>query len=292
MSQEFQGVTAHSGRASSEKRKEEAVDLFEGPTHIDSETAGESSTAEKQDTEGGKDMATMNPQSSDEAEEKVTTVIADDLHIKGTITFRSSLMIKGSLEGEIISEGLLVVGPTAKIGATIVTKSLVSHGEIKGDVTASDRVVLKGNSVQNGNITTPYIVVENGSTFNGSCVMKREKVAKPADETGGGEESGYEASGTETTAATEEVVEEAETAPAQESSPAFAQPETVAEEIPAPVETAREEEAPQAVESQPETAVSEETAQAAEGEEEARKSREDTGGESPLRSKWRRRELF
>jgi cytoskeletal protein CcmA (bactofilin family) len=118
-------------------------------------------------------MATMIPHTPENAEEKMTTVIADDLHIKGTITFATSLMIKGTLEGEIISEGLLVVGPTAKIGATIVTKSLVSHGEIKGDVTASEQVVLKQTAVQTGNITTPYIVVENGSVFNGSCVMTR-----------------------------------------------------------------------------------------------------------------------
>ena len=58
-------------------------------------------------------MTTMTPYSSDEAEEKVTTVIADDLHIKGTITFETSLMIKGPSRGGIISQGLLVVGPTA-----------------------------------------------------------------------------------------------------------------------------------------------------------------------------------
>ncbi|MGA2109560.1 MAG: polymer-forming cytoskeletal protein, partial [Syntrophorhabdales bacterium] len=134
-------------------------------------------------------MATMIPHTPENAEEKMTTVIADDLHIKGTITFATSLMIKGTLEGEIISEGLLVVGPTAKIGATIVTKSLVSHGEIKGDVTASEQVVLKQTAVQTGNITTPYIVVENGSVFNGSCVMKREEtVSRGVQEapTGGG----------------------------------------------------------------------------------------------------------
>jgi len=82
-------------------------------------------------------MATIVPPTSEYTEEKVTTVIAEDLHIKGSLRFETSLMIKGSLEGEIASEGLLVVGPTAKINATIVTKRLISHGEIQGDVTAS-----------------------------------------------------------------------------------------------------------------------------------------------------------
>jgi len=118
-------------------------------------------------------MTTVPPLTTEGAEKNMTTVIANDLQIKGTIAFKTSLLIHGSLEGEIISEGLLVVGPTATIKATIVTQSLVSHGDIQGDVTANEQVVLKGTAVQNGNITTPNIVIENGATMNGSFIMKR-----------------------------------------------------------------------------------------------------------------------
>jgi cytoskeletal protein CcmA (bactofilin family) len=117
-------------------------------------------------------MATIVSPTSEYTEEKVTTVIAEDLHIKGSLRFETSLMIKGSLEGEITSVGLLVVGPTAKINATIVTKRLISHGEIQGDVTASEQVVLKKTATQMGNITTQNIIVESGSLFNGSITMK------------------------------------------------------------------------------------------------------------------------
>ncbi|MCX5807313.1 MAG: polymer-forming cytoskeletal protein [Proteobacteria bacterium] len=120
-------------------------------------------------------MINIAPKDSGESEEKVTTIIADDLEIQGTMKFKNSLMIKGVLEGEIISEGLLIVGPTAKVTAKITTKNLISHGEIKGDVTASDRVILKNTSAHNGNITTPNIVIESGSIFNGSCIMKKEE---------------------------------------------------------------------------------------------------------------------
>jgi cytoskeletal protein CcmA (bactofilin family) len=114
-------------------------------------------------------MANMNQPVPGTDEISITTVLADDLHIAGTITFKGSLMIKGSLDGEIVSEGLLIVGPTAKV----TTKNLVSHGEITGDVTASEQVVLKGTAVQTGNITTRDIVVESGSLFNGSITMER-----------------------------------------------------------------------------------------------------------------------
>ncbi|MCX5807315.1 MAG: polymer-forming cytoskeletal protein [Proteobacteria bacterium] len=109
-------------------------------------------------------------------EGSITTILADDLEIKGTIKFKSSLMIKGVLEGEIISDGLLIAGATAKVTATITTKNLISHGEIQGDVTAGEQVILKSTAVHNGNITTPNIVIESGTVFNGSCIMKKEPV--------------------------------------------------------------------------------------------------------------------
>ncbi|MBA4393481.1 MAG: hypothetical protein C0407_07995 [Desulfobacca sp.] len=122
-------------------------------------------------------MENTNYQESGIDEANITTILADDLDINGTMTFKSSLMIKGTLEGEIMSEGLLIVGPTAKVNATISTKKLISHGEIKGDVTATEQVVLKETAVHTGNITTRNIIVESGSLFNGSISMKGESPA-------------------------------------------------------------------------------------------------------------------
>jgi len=213
-------------------------------------------------------MTPMIPHTSEHQEEKMTTVIADDLHIKGTITFATSLMIKGTLEGEIVSQGLLVVGPTAKIAATIATKSLVSHGEIKGDVTATEQVVLKETSVQTGNITTPYIVVENGSVFNGSCVMKREEVLAPPD---------FEASNES----------EAQGAGGEGTEAEAAAPETqTTQNSTDPSEHGLGEPGAQGP-------GAEEPDQKMENEQdERRKTKDEEGSEFSLRSKWRKKELF
>jgi cytoskeletal protein CcmA (bactofilin family) len=117
-------------------------------------------------------MANITPTTPTGSGETVTTVLADDLEITGVMKFESSLMIKGVFEGEIISEGQLIVGPTAKVTATITTKNLVSYGDIEGDVSASEQVILKDTAVHTGNITTRNIVLEHGSVFNGSCMMK------------------------------------------------------------------------------------------------------------------------
>ncbi len=122
-------------------------------------------------------MAYTTPNASSKKDEKQSTVFADDLEIQGTVKFKDSLLIKGVFNGEILSEGLLVVGPDAKVTATIKTRNLISRGEIRGDVYAGEQVVLEETAIHNGNITSPGIVIERGSTFNGSCSMKRGTTA-------------------------------------------------------------------------------------------------------------------
>lgn len=125
-------------------------------------------------------MAENIPEILEIAEDQITTVVAEDLEIKGTIKFKTSVMLKGVFDGEIFSEGLLVVGPTAKVTAAINTKTLISHGMITGNVVANEQVVLKATSTHNGDIQSPFVVIENGAVFNGACVMERTKSAASA----------------------------------------------------------------------------------------------------------------
>ena len=120
-------------------------------------------------------MTTDIPVLGEIADEKIMTVIASDLEIKGAIKSKSSVMIKGIFEGEIQSDGLLVVGPTAKVTATITTKNLISHGEITGNVTAGEQIVLKGTATHSGDLKAPFITIDSGAVFNGMAAMERRQ---------------------------------------------------------------------------------------------------------------------
>lgn len=132
-------------------------------------------------------MSVEIPEIREIQEGQITTVVAEDLEIKGTIRFKSSVMLKGVFEGEIFSEGLLVIGSTARVTATINTKTLISHGSLTGNVTASEQIVLKNTATHIGDLNSPFIMIENGAVFNGSCVMERNSSsaasASPAETT-------------------------------------------------------------------------------------------------------------
>ncbi len=117
------------------------------------------------------------PEINEIPENQIVTVIAEDLEIKGTITFKTSVMIKGVFEGEIFSEGLLVIGPTATVTASIHTNTLISHGSITGNVIATEQIVLKDSATHTGDLNSPFIMIENGAIFNGACKMERKQAA-------------------------------------------------------------------------------------------------------------------
>jgi cytoskeletal protein CcmA (bactofilin family) len=71
-------------------------------------------------------MVQITSEASGRQDEKVATTLADDIEIQGTIKFKSSLMITGVFNGKILSEGLLIVGPTAKVTAAFPLMSLVT----------------------------------------------------------------------------------------------------------------------------------------------------------------------
>jgi len=91
---------------------------------------------------------------------------------KGVITYEGSIRIDGKVEGEIVSQGILIVGESADIHSEISVGSLVCAGKISGNVQASEKVHLQSTATLNGSLNTPRLVIDQGVTFNGQCEMK------------------------------------------------------------------------------------------------------------------------
>lgn len=106
-----------------------------------------------------------------EDENKIDTVIADDIDFKGTLVFKKSLKIKGSFEGKIQSEGHIIVGQEALVNANINASTISVNGKASGKLKASKCVELFNKSTTQGDIISPDLQIEKGAKFNGTCFM-------------------------------------------------------------------------------------------------------------------------
>jgi cytoskeletal protein CcmA (bactofilin family) len=94
--------------------------------------------------------------------------------VKGVINYTGTVKIDGHFEGEINTEGVLMVGCEAVINAQIVAGSVVSYGTIIGNITASDKVSLKAPGVFNGSVKAPVLCMEEGVIFTGQLEMSEK----------------------------------------------------------------------------------------------------------------------
>lgn len=106
-----------------------------------------------------------------EDENKIETVIADDIEFRGSMSFKSSLKIKGFFEGRIETDGHLIIGQEATVSANIKAGIVSINGNTSGSIKADKYIELFSKSKANCDIITPNIYIEKGSRFNGTCIM-------------------------------------------------------------------------------------------------------------------------
>lgn len=106
-----------------------------------------------------------------EDENKIGTVIGDDIEFRGKILFKKSLKIKGFFEGKIESDGHLLIGQDARVSADIKASVVSINGTVTGSIKADRRVELFNNSTTKADVVTPDLYIESGSVYNGVCIM-------------------------------------------------------------------------------------------------------------------------
>lgn len=112
----------------------------------------------------------------EEKEEEPETVIAVGVSIKGTMSFQKLVRIDGNFEGELLSSGKLIVGPTGTVKSNINLEEAFISGEVTGDITVKKRLVLRGRAKVRGDVTAPLLSVDEGVTIVGILNIAQEEV--------------------------------------------------------------------------------------------------------------------
>ena len=98
-------------------------------------------------------------------------VLSSDVEIKGTVKFTNDLVVDGKIEGEIFSEGNLIVGENARIKAEVKTSTVIVYGKVHGNLTATDRIELKASAEVIGDIKAKTLSIEAGAIFVGKSTV-------------------------------------------------------------------------------------------------------------------------
>ncbi len=116
-------------------------------------------------------------------------ILANDVEIKGTIKFDDELIFDGRLEGEVLSEGTLILGENSEIQGEVKTKAVSLSGRVQGNITVEEKCELKGRAQLIGDLKAARLVIEEGATFVGRSEVTPNKVNMPLTSLRGEEQS-------------------------------------------------------------------------------------------------------
>src|SRR5271167_3245891 len=113
--------------------------------------------------------------------------LGKSLVIKGEVTGSESLYIDGRVEGSINLPGNRVtVGRNGVVSANISAREIVVLGKVRGNITASDRVDIRGEGSLTGDVVAQRISIEDGAYFKGGIDIRKpgQKANGESKETG------------------------------------------------------------------------------------------------------------
>lgn len=90
--------------------------------------------------------------------------------VKGNLHCTNDLRIDGKLEGDLVGEAKVVLGPQGELKGSIRGQQVVIEGTVEGDIVAQESLYIKETGVVKGNITTHKLIIEDGATFNGASI--------------------------------------------------------------------------------------------------------------------------
>ncbi len=95
------------------------------------------------------------------------TLIGPGIHVRGDLQGKSNFHLRGTVEGNVLLEGRMVIGDGAKFIGDISATSVVLEGELTGNIDAREKVQLGSSSKMKGNIRANSIAIQEGALFEG-----------------------------------------------------------------------------------------------------------------------------
>lgn len=108
------------------------------------------------------------------------TILTSGCHFSGKLYCRGSSRIGGKIEGQIISEGILIIEEGATILAEVKADEVIIQGKVNGRLEAKIRAELYPQSKFDGDIITPVLVINEGAQFNGRSIMGQQQAGHGA----------------------------------------------------------------------------------------------------------------
>lgn len=101
----------------------------------------------------------------------IHNVLSGGTILTGNLVTGDDIRVDGTIEGNILSKGKIIVGNNGTVSGDIECHNLDLMGTVTGNISCSEIVILRSGSTLVGDISTQVIEIEPGASFTGACQM-------------------------------------------------------------------------------------------------------------------------
>lgn len=105
-------------------------------------------------------------------------MIGEGTLLEGTLKAKGDVRVSGKIVGKLEVAGKAIVAQEGTIDGELHAESADVAGTIEGEIRVSERVILKNTARVEGDVYAGRLVVEEGATFAGKCIMNAPSGAR------------------------------------------------------------------------------------------------------------------
>jgi cytoskeletal protein CcmA (bactofilin family) len=109
-------------------------------------------------------------------EEIPETTLGEGVVFRGELSFERLLRIDGTFEGELLSQGKVIVGPKGIVKANLNLREAIIEGKVDGNVNIQERLELRGKATIYGDIRAKNMIVDEGVSIVGHVEISPQNV--------------------------------------------------------------------------------------------------------------------
>jgi cytoskeletal protein CcmA (bactofilin family) len=121
------------------------------------------------------------------APKNAVSIVCKGITIRGEVFGDEDLQIDGELSGSVKLAGARVsIGPEGRVAGNITAREIIVRGTLKGNLRASERILMGSTGRWEGDGVSPRLAIEEGATVRGNLEVAdspEKKASAPAPAT-------------------------------------------------------------------------------------------------------------
>ena len=105
----------------------------------------------------------------------IHSFVGSNTTIKGNLECSENFLVEGSVEGNLNSDGTIILGKDAVLRGEVQAREVAVSGILVGTIRCSDRLEIFKSAKIIGTIQAPVLTMESGAQINGRVIMSRNR---------------------------------------------------------------------------------------------------------------------